>query len=955
MTPERWQQIQEILEEALHLEPEQRPAFLDRACSSDLSLRQEVETLLASNDDLSSTFLQSLLPRVGLAPGTKLGDYEVKSLIGSGGMGEVYRARDLRLGRDVAIKILPALFSADRERLRRFEQEARAAAALNHPNILAVFQMGTFEGAPYLVSELLEGETLRDQLKRGRLAVRKAIDYSVQIAHGLATAHEKGIVHRDLKPENLFVTKDGRVKILDFGLAKLTQRYSGAERDATKAAGETEPGVVMGTVGYMSPEQVRGEAADHRTDIFSFGTILYEMLADKRAFQKPTPPETMTAILNEDPAVLSQVATGVRPALQRVVHRCLEKSPEQRFQSASDLAFALDALSDAPSLTTAPTQVRSSLASSSAAELEASGLSAALQRDAHRQWRPRAAIAVAVLLVAFAFWWVTPLPDPKISDIYPVTTTSREDFLVRPATDGTRIFYIQHTGDHYDLMQSPVGGGDEVKMAAPFRNTIIWDVAPDGSHYLITGFRRRGEPSQLWSWPVTGSPPVKLDDMISGSASYSPDGKMIAFHIGKELWLGESDGSSKRLLRTLPANVDNPVWSPDGERVRFSVEGDENGGGTLWEIRVNGEGFRKVLPRWEGAAPCCGTWTPDGKYFIFIETGERPRLWALRERGNWIRRSPPGPFLLASQATGSWGPLVARDGKRVFFYSSVGTPFDMESWDAKSDQFTPFLHGLHPLLPGLSRDGKWVAFVRTDATGTLWRSRVDGSEARNLLFPGKYFGFPRWSPDGKTLAFSAAAEGLTAVAYLLDAEGGHPEPLVAGRKDLRDPDWSGDGSQLVLGEDSPTVNGKKVDSMLVIVGLHDRQVHEIPGSEGMWMPRWSPDGRWIAALGQDKEELELFDVANNRWHAVVRKTTLGMPVWSADSAYVYYQRPGEPGQPLDRVKISTGAVETVGSFEKEIEAGICSCSFMGLNSDGHPLFISPKGSSDIYGATLFAP
>src|SRR5208283_5075792 len=243
MTPERWQQIRDVLEKALELTPGQRSAFLDGACLSDPSLRQEVETLLAASEDVRSSFLQSSSLRVTITPGTKLGEYEVKSLLGSGGMGEVYRARDSRLGRDVAIKVLPSFLSADAERLRRFGQEARAAAALNHPNILAVFQMGTYEDSPYLVSELLEGETLRDQIKRGRLSVRKAIDYGVQITRGLAAAHEKGIVHRDLKPENLFVTKDGRVKILDFGLAKLTHPPSGSE-DGAFALLESKPGLV---------------------------------------------------------------------------------------------------------------------------------------------------------------------------------------------------------------------------------------------------------------------------------------------------------------------------------------------------------------------------------------------------------------------------------------------------------------------------------------------------------------------------------------------------------------------------------------------------------------------------------------------------------------------------------------------------------------------------------------
>jgi len=396
MTPERWQQVQDVLEKALELAPGERSAYLKQACSSDPSLRQEVETLLASSDHVRSSFLQSPPPRVALASGTKLGDYQVKSLLGSGGMGEVYRARDARLGRDVAIKVLPALLSADSERLRRFEHEARAAAALNHPNILAVFQMGTYEGAPYLVSELLEGETLREQLNRGRLSVRKAIDYGVQIARGLGAAHEKGIVHRDLKPENLFVTKDGRVKILDFGLAKLTQQQSSSGHDAPTLTAETEAGVVMGTVGYMSPEQVRGQTADHRADIFAFGAILYEMLAGKRAFQKPTSPETMSAILNEDPPGISQVAANIPPALQRVVHRCLEKNPEQRFQSASDLAFALDALSDSGGSAHSATAAR-------------------IATGAGKRWKAIVAAAVAVLALSVGGYFYFHR-TPKLTD-----------------------------------------------------------------------------------------------------------------------------------------------------------------------------------------------------------------------------------------------------------------------------------------------------------------------------------------------------------------------------------------------------------------------------------------------------------------------------------------------------------------------------------------------------------
>ncbi|MCA1560941.1 MAG: serine/threonine protein kinase, partial [Acidobacteria bacterium] len=282
-----------------------------------------------------------------VASGSRLGPYEILSLIGAGGMGEVYRAHDPRLGRDVAIKVLPAVFSADSDRLRRFEQEARAAAALNHPNILAVYDVGTHDGAPYVVSELLAGTPLREALAKGALPVRKAVEYAVQIATGLAAAHERGIVHRDLKPENLFVTSDGRAKILDFGIAKLIEAGpgAGATVPATRTAGTT-PGIVLGTVGYMSPEQVRAQPVDHRSDIFSFGAVLYELLSGRRPFEGDTPADTMSAILNDDPRELMTVSGGVvSPTLDRITRHCLEKEPNRRFQSARDLAFDLEAVS----------------------------------------------------------------------------------------------------------------------------------------------------------------------------------------------------------------------------------------------------------------------------------------------------------------------------------------------------------------------------------------------------------------------------------------------------------------------------------------------------------------------------------------------------------------------------------------------------------------------------------
>src|SRR5262247_547022 len=281
-----------------------------------------------------------------IAGATRLGPYEIIAPLGVGGMGEVYRARDTRLARDVAVKVLPPAYSSDAERLQRFEQEASAAGALNHPNILVIHHIDTHEGAPYIVSELLDGETLRQRLGGTAFAQRRAIDYAGQIARGLAAAHEKGIVHRDLKPDNVFVTNDGRIKLLDFGIAKLTQPDGNqSQTEIPTRRVDTDPGKVMGTVGYMSPEQVKGRAVDHRSDIFSFGAILYEMLSGRRAFHGESAAETMSAILKEDPPELSDSNKNVSPALERLVNHCLEKNAEARFHSARDVAFALEALS----------------------------------------------------------------------------------------------------------------------------------------------------------------------------------------------------------------------------------------------------------------------------------------------------------------------------------------------------------------------------------------------------------------------------------------------------------------------------------------------------------------------------------------------------------------------------------------------------------------------------------
>ena len=428
-----------------------------------------------------------------LTPGSRLGPYEIIAPLGAGGMGEVYRARDSRLNRDVAVKVLPASFADNPDRLRRFEQEARATGMLNHPNILAVFDVGTHEGAPYLVTELLEGQTLREELPLPR---RKVIEYARQICTGLAAAHAKGVTHRDLKPENIFVATDGRVKILDFGLAKV----EAPESDLTRTAGTT-PGMAMGTVGYMSPEQALGKPADYRSDIFSFGAILYEMLSGARAFQAPSGIETLNAILKGDPPALPEIA------LDRLVRRCLEKSPEQRFQSASDLGFALEALSGTTTTTIAPVAPVKKLNT---------GLKAC------------AALAAAVACVAAGhFLWKMPPAEPPL--YRPLTFNRGLVWSARFTPDGKSVVYgAAWNGEPLQLYSVRDGSLESRPLGLPSADILSisssGEMAISSGRHYTRGWSSSGTLARV---ALDGQAPREVLEDVQ-EADWSPDGHSLA-------------------------------------------------------------------------------------------------------------------------------------------------------------------------------------------------------------------------------------------------------------------------------------------------------------------------------------------------------------------------------------------------------------------------------------------
>src|SRR5271169_4803289 len=502
---------------------------------------------------------------MALTSGTKLGPYEIQSLLGAGGMGEVYRAHDSRLNRTVAIKVLPASFSADRDRLQRFAQEARAAAALNHPNILSIFDIGEEQGAPYVVSELLEGETLRERLRNGALPIRRAVDYALQVARGLAAAHDKGIVHRDLKPENLFLTSDGRVKILDFGLAKLTrpEAHDGSG-DAPTVQLATEAGVVMGTAGYMSPEQVRGKPADHRSDIFSFGTILYEMISGKRAFHGETAADTMSAILKEETPELSETARNVPPGLERIVRHCLEKHPVQRFQSAGDLAFDLEALTE--------------LSAASKSGAQASVQAAKTGASRRLLLAAAAGVALAAAMLGLGWWLGRGSASSPPAEYQQITFRTGSIGNARFTPDGSVVYTATWEGGENQLYLARTD--DTGSRELGLKNAELLSISKSGelairlNTVFYPGYARAGTLARV---PLGGGTPREVLENVQ-DADWASSGESLAvvrFVPENQHWRLEYP-IGKVVFDSINW-ISHPKISPDGKWIAFSDH--ENPGG----------------------------------------------------------------------------------------------------------------------------------------------------------------------------------------------------------------------------------------------------------------------------------------------------------------------------------------------------------------------------------------
>ena len=817
---------------------------------------------------------------MALESGTKLGRYEIRSKLGEGGMGEVYLARDTKLNRDVAIKVLPAAFSENGERLRRFEQEAQAASALNHPNILIVYDVGTHEGAPYVVSELLEGQTLRQRLGGSAIAQRRAIDYALQMAHGLAAAHEKGIVHRDLKPDNLFVTNDGRVKILDFGVAKLTQpEASQSQTEIPTRRVNTDPGVVVGTVGYMSPEQIRGKNVDHRSDIFSFGAILYEMLSGRRAFHGESAADTMSAILKEDPPELSESNKTVSPALERMVNHCLEKNPESRFHSASDLAFALEAISGSAPVSS---QTLTAMAALSA-------------RDRIRKqspWILTAVLALALIVAlpfVFLYFRRAPLDERVLKlSVLPPEKAAMTGVVpgVAVSPDGTRLAFIATSEGRnllwlrsLDSLSAQALSGTEGAGAA---SPPFW--SPDGR---FIGFFAGGKLKKI---EASGGPPQTLcDAAASRGGTWNRDGLIVFGDASGVLYRVSAAGGEPKPVTALDQSRFEtghrwPYFLPDGHHFIYFVRSSqaESSGIYVGSLDSN-ETKRLLLPTALNAV-----FAPPG-FLVFMRN---KTLLAQRFDADGLQLTGE-PFPVAEQVAFNMGlgrGAFSASENGVLAFSTGGGDVNQPVWFDRGGKKigslgAPGLYFTVWLSPDERRAAVDVVDTQT-GNNDVWLFDARGIPSRFTTHPASDSN-PLWSPDGSRVVFSSSREGLLNLYQKIESGVGNEELLLKSTDAKIANDWSSDGQFIAY----QTFHPKTKWDLLMVPMSGDRQPFAFLQTEfNEHQAQFSRDAKWIAYTsdesGAPEVYVQTFPASGGKW----RVSTGGgcQPRWRRDGRELFY-------------------------------------------------------------------
>jgi len=821
MTPERWQQVTEIFEAALEREPGERGAYLAKTCDDEV-LRSEVESLLFAHQRAGSFIAEPALdgmPLMNPAKGTdvtsrsigdltgqRLGHYQLQEKLGEGGMGVVYKARDPRLERSVAIKVLRSESVANPERKKRFVAEARAASGLNHPNIITIYDIGQAQDLDFIAMEYVAGQTLDQPIARGGLQLSDALNLAIQIADALATAHAAGIIHRDLKPGNIMVNEKGQVKVLDFGLAKLTvkpkvEEWGTAQRE--QAISQTEEGMILGTVSYMSPEQVEGKRLDARSDIFSFGSLLYEMVTGQKAFQGDSKILALSAILSKDPKPASEIRTDIPTDLEKIINRCLRKEPEQRFQHMAEVKGALEELKEGmPSGSgQVPEQMKKESASKTARE-------SVVGWPARRAWAWLGAALIVVALVVVA-WFArgtarTPAPTPEV-----IPLTSYEGYEGSPSfsPDGNQVAFSWNgeKQDNYDIYVKLIDSSPYLRLTTDPAGDISPAVSPDGRSI---GFIRLGnERAAFIVVPSIGGPERVVADLAlprrtTGMRVFSwfPDGKWV---VVEGLALLSVETGERRNLTSPPtegAPDYSPTVSPDGRTVGFARNPEGRMDSSIYlldlteDLKPKGEPRRLSFVEGNSHVPA---WMPNGQEIVFATgLGNGIRLWRMPVSGG------KEPELLSFGARGEPDcPTISRNGKRLAYQENVSSQSDiwrlpLSSPGVASGPLARFIASTRNEGAAVySPDGKRIAFV-SDRSGNygIWVCDSDGNNAIQLFVQaGAVSSYPQWSPDGQRIAFNSGLNGNGDI-HVIRANGGRPIRLTTDSADDIAPSWSRDGN-----------------------------------------------------------------------------------------------------------------------------------------------------------------